>query len=106
MKVQEVAYRFNVSVETVRRWIRGHEIDAVHIGRAWDISEDAITRFKDRRRNSCLGHLHILKGTFPFVVKGDSFYIDSEYCIPEIEDGLLRMQFCPVCGKILNNVGI
>lgn len=45
----EVAARFSVTVDTVRRWIREKDLEAVQINGRWRVSDNALERFANRK---------------------------------------------------------
>lgn len=54
LTVEEVAERLSVGIETVRRWIRSKELEAVDLGgrAGYRISESALERFIRDRLNT------------------------------------------------------
>lgn len=54
LTVEEVAERLSVGIETVRRWIRSKELEAVDLGgrAGYRISESALERFIHERLNT------------------------------------------------------
>jgi excisionase family DNA binding protein len=55
LTVEEVAERLNVGIETVRRWIRSKELEAIDLGgrAGYRITESALEKFiRDRLTTS------------------------------------------------------
>jgi excisionase family DNA binding protein len=54
LTVEEVAERLGVNQDTVRRWIRNKELEAIDLGgrAGYRISEAALDRFIDERRST------------------------------------------------------
>jgi excisionase family DNA binding protein len=51
LTVEEVARRLNVHIDTVRRWIRNHDVQAINLGgpAGYRITQAALDRFiRDR----------------------------------------------------------
>jgi excisionase family DNA binding protein len=44
MDIKQVAFRFQIHEETIRRWLRAKRLIGIKAGRAWRISEDEIAR--------------------------------------------------------------
>jgi len=49
----EAATRLGVSRQTVLRWVRGHTLPAVRVGRQWRVEGRALATWIDARRNAC-----------------------------------------------------
>jgi excisionase family DNA binding protein len=54
LTVEEVAEQLGVNLDTVRRWIRNKELDAIDLGgrAGYRVSESALERFINERRTA------------------------------------------------------
>ena len=49
LTVEQIAENLSVGAETVRRWLRTDDLEAVKAGRGWRITEEAVDRFLGRQ---------------------------------------------------------
>ena len=55
LRVEDVAQRLSVNIETVRRWLRKGQLEGLRLGKTkggWRVTETDLARFLESQRNA------------------------------------------------------